>query len=58
LASIGVAPSHDKNEKPMRPQTASIYGRGKQEELLDPELLNTAQSQFDKELNELLLKNQ
>ena len=43
---------------PTRPQTASIMGRKKDEFLLNEDDLLEAQSQFDKELNELLAKNQ
>ena len=41
-----------------RPQTASIIGRKKDDFLLNDDDLLEAQSQFDKELNELLAKNQ
>lgn len=43
-----------------RPQTASVYGRKKEPitRIDDEELYATAQSAFDKELNDLLALNQ
>ena len=50
--------SSDRPQVLTRPQTASVMGRKKEEMLLTEDDLLEAQSQFDKELNELLAKNQ